>query len=511
MTQYILSGDRRRTIADVTQRAQRAAGGLKALGIGEDDVIALLLRNDFAFFEAQMAASTVGAYATPINWHATPGEIDYILADSGAKALIGHADLLAKFAEAPRPGLAVFCVETPPEIAEAYDVTDDQRRVADLTDWDSFVAASAVYDGPPAVAVRVGMVYTSGTTGRPKGVRRQPMSPEQLGAFGQRMAGGYGLSPAAPMTVLMNGPMYHSAPGSYVQVALKLGASIVLEARFDPEEMLALIAQHRITHMHIVPTMFHRLLSLPEAVRARYDLSSLVDVVHGAAPCPPAVKRAMIDWWGPVISEYYGSTETAPVVRLTSVEAREHPGSVGRALPGCELIIMGPGGERVAPRAVGDIYVRNVQASQFTYHGTPGKRTEIERDGFITCGDVGYMDADGFLYLSDRKNDLIISAGVNIYPAEIEAAIMGLPGVRDCAVFGGPDPEFGECVIAHIEPQPGQPLEAGKVRLQLAGTLAKYKIPRIIEFSQGLPREDSGKIFKRKLREPYWAGLGRSI
>eukprot|EP01030_Chromulinospumella_sphaerica_P017384 gene17384-17214_t len=353
MTQFIQSGDRRRTAAEVLDRAQRAAGGLQALGIGEDDVIALLLRNDFAFFEASLAAALLGAYATPINWHATPDEIGYILADSGAKVLIAHADLLPPLRDTLPEGLRVFRVETPDEIAAAYNVDPRRRAFADFADWDAFVRASAPRGGPAV-----------------------------LGPFMQTMAGGYGLSPATPMTVLMNGPMYHSAPNTYAMAAVQMGASIILQPRFEAEDLLALIEAHRITHMHIVPTMFHRLLSLPEAVRTRYDLSSLVDVVHGAAPCPPAAKRAMIAWWGPVISEYYGSTETALVARLTSPEALAHPGSVGRALPGVELIVVNSEGERLPPGEIGDIYVRSEVTSLFTYHGAPDKRAEIDLGGF---------------------------------------------------------------------------------------------------------------------------------
>jgi len=266
-----------------------------------------------------------------------------------------------------------------------------------------------------------------------------------------------------------------------------------------------------VTHMHIVPTMFHRLLKLPESVRARPDLSSLVDVVHGAAPCPSAVKKAMIDWRGPVTSEYYGSTETALVARATSREALAHPGTVGRALPGCELVIVGPHKERLPAGAVGEIFVRNDNIPNFSYHGDRQKRADIELDGFVTAGDVGFLDSDGYLYLSDRKKEMIISAGVNIYPAEIEAAIMALPGVKDCAVSGGPDEEFGERVIAHIELEVGSKLDTPTVIERLSATLARYKLPKTIEFSDALPREDSGKIFKRRLREGCWKSAGRNI
>jgi long-chain acyl-CoA synthetase len=506
--QWLSSGARRRTAAEISERAQRAAGGFISAGVSQGDAIALLLRNDFAFFEASLAAGTVGAYAVPINWHATQDEVEYILADSGARILVAHADLLACFARLLP--VKVLVVETPPEIGDAYDVPKAHRHSAEHVDWDDFIGASSSYGGPP-IQSRGAIIYTSGTTGRPKGVKRNPAKPEVMFRMQHAMVVGYGLMPDRAMTVLMNGPMYHSAPNSYARGALLLGANFVLQPKFDPEGLLHLIEENRVTHMHIVPTMFHRLLKLPESVRTRYDLSSLIDVVHGAAPCPPAVKKAMIEWWGPVISEYYGSTETALVTRVTSWEALTHPGTVGRALPGCEVIVVGSQKERLPAGAVGEIFVRNDNMPNFTYHGDQQKRADIELDGFVTAGDVGFLDPDGYLYLSDRKKDMIISGGVNIYPAEIEAAIMALPGVKDCAVFGGPDDEFGERVIAHVELEAASDLDAPTLIEELSATLAKYKLPKTIEFSDALPREDSGKIFKRRLRESYWKAAGRNI
>jgi len=355
------------------------------------------------------------------------------------------------------------------------------------------------------------MIYTSGTTGTPKGVRRQPASADEMAMQRQTSRHVFGLSPDAPAVALMNGPMYHSAPNAYGLVAARAGAKIVLQARFDAEEMLHLIAQHGVTHMHVVPTMFVRLLKLSATVRDAYDLSSLRFVVHGAAPCPPHVKQAMIEWWGPVINEYYGSTETGITVWHDATEALHKPGTVGRAIPGAIVKVFGPDAVELPAGHVGDIYMRSAGTADFTYHGHEDQRREVGLQGLVTVGDLGYLDEDGFLFLCDRRRDMIISGGVNIYPAEIEAAILALPGVRDCAVFGIPDDEFGEAVCAHVELDAPGALTAQAVRDQLGASLARYKVPKVIRFDESLPREDSGKIFKRRLREPYWAVAGRNI
>jgi long-chain acyl-CoA synthetase len=321
----------------------------------------------------------------------------------------------------------------------------------------------------------------------------------------------FGFTPDGEFRTVVTGPMYHSAPNAYGLWAARNGGFCVLQPRFDPEGLLQLIERYRITHLHMVPTMFVRLLKLPDETRQKYDLSSLEFVVHAAAPCPPAIKRKMIEWWGPVINEYYGATEMGAVVFHTSEEALLKPGTVGRPIKGGIVRIYDERGQPAGPNQIGEVYLRIEGFPDFTYNGLDEKRREIERDGLVTAGDVGYQDEDGYLFLCDRKRDMVISGGVNIYPAEIEAALIAMPGVHDVAVFGIPDDEYGESLCAYIEPEPDVELDADQVRIFMSGKLADYKTPKIIEFRSDLPREDSGKIFKRKLRDPYWEKAGRLI
>ncbi len=506
----VTSGERFRSWPEILANAARGAGGLRALGVGEDDSVALMLRNDFATFEVNMAAGQLGAYAVPINWHFTPEEAGYILSDCRAKVLVAHADLFAQIAPGIPAGVKVLVVPTPSEIGNAYGVPADKREAPRVETWDAFVAKSASNTEPPK-ASRGSMIYTSGTTGRPKGVRRQPATPEQQAGAVVEIGKHWGLISDPSIVVMMNGPMYHSAPAAYGMQSARLGLHIVLQPRFEAEDMLRLIDRHQVSHMHIVPTMFVRLLRLPAEVKQKYDLSSLRWITHGAAPCAPAVKRQMIDWWGPVINEYYGATETGIVVWHSSAEALRKPGTVGRVVEGALMRIVDDQGRDVAQGEVGEIYLRGPLYNDFTYNNDDAKRREIALGNLVTVGDVGYQDPDGYLYLCDRKRDMIISGGVNIYPAEIESVLIQMPGVRDCAVFGIPDEEFGEQICAHVEPLGDTAIDASGVRAYLAQHLARYKVPKVVELSAALPREDSGKIFKRKLRAPYWEKAGRSI
>lgn len=507
MSQVILD-QRSMARGALMQRALRAARGFDAAGVREGDAVALLLRNDFAFFEAQQAAAALGAYAVPINWHGAPDEVLYIVEDVRPKVLVGHADLLAPVGERIPAGTTVITVPTPPEARQAFSLTDDAAAMpAGATDWNAWLDAFAPWDGP-ARRSRATMIYTSGTTGRAKGVKRDAATPEQATAYAALLRSVYGLQPG--VRAMIGGPLYHASPNAYARQALPVCDVLVLQTRFDAEAVLAAIEQHRISHMVAVPTMFVRMLKLPEAVRRRYDLSSLRWVTHTGAPCASETKRALMDWWGPVVYETYGGTEVGTATLSTPEDWLAFPGSVGRLAPHARMALYGEDGEPVAPGEIGEIFVRVPAYADFTYHNHPEKRKEVERDGLISCGDVGYVK-DDHLYLCDRRADMVISAGVNIYPAEIEAALLQCPSVRDCAVFGIPDDEMGESLAAAVEPMPGATPDAAELRAFLQGRLARFKVPRRFDFHAALPREDSGKIFKRRLRDPFWQAAGRKI
>ena len=507
----VVSGKRETSCATIIERAHRAASGFAALGVKAGDVVSLILRNDFPFFEASFAAQRLGAYCVPVNWHGKTPEIAYVLRDSGARIVVAHADLLPQVLPAIRDGVGLLVAPTPPEIAAAYGVAPDVCELpSDAVQWEAFLSR---YDPMPEsmAGALTSMLYTSGTTGHPKGVRRLNLDTAAAAAMARLAKDVFGISPERVIRTVITGPLYHAAPNTFGLSAVKAGALAILQPRFDPERLLQLVDRYRITHLHMVPTMFVRLLRLPEEVKRKYDLSSLEWVAHGAAPCPVDVKRRMIDWWGPVITEYYGGTETGVGVLHTAHEALRKPGTVGRPLPGASVRIYDEAGNLLPPGQVGEIYLWMQGWPDFTYHNMPEKRRECGRHGLVSLGDVGYLDADGYLFLCDRKRDMVIFAGTNIYPAEIEAELIAMPGVHDCAVFGIPDDEYGERLAAHIEPHPGAFLTAEAVREFLSKRLASHKIPHVIKFETGLPREDSGKIMKRKLREPYWAGTGRNI
>jgi long-chain acyl-CoA synthetase len=509
LSKGIVSGSRCVGPAELEGRVRRVAAGLTALGVAADSCVAILMRNDIAFIEAAYAAQTLGAYAVPINWHFKAEEIAYILADCGAHVLVAHADLLAPIAAELPAGIVPIAVSTPPEVASAYGFAPvPASAVSSAHDYDAWLARQTPYAGE-MLTPSLTMFYTSGTTGHPKGVRRPAPGPEQMGAIERLRRDVFGIVPGIRCAV--PGPLYHSAPNAFAMRAGRVADAMVLMPRFDPAGLLELIERERLDTMFMVPTMFIRLLKLPEDLRRRYDTSSLRFIIHAAAPCPPEVKRAMIDWWGPVINEFYGSTESSAVTLASSADTLAKSGTVGRAVEGAELRILDDDGRILRAGEVGEIFTRFAELPDFTYHNRPDERAKVDRGGFITSGDVGYLDADGYLFLCDRKRDMVISGGVNIYPAEIEAALHAMPGVKDCAVFGIPDAEFGEKLMAVVEPADGAAVSPADVAAYLRAHLADYKVPKAIEIARNLPREDSGKIFKRRLRDPYWQKEGRRI
>jgi len=470
--------------AALEERVRRAAGALERLGVRQGDVVCILLHNGPAFLEAQLAARLLGAYWCPINWHYKADEAGWILRDSGAKVLVTDDALRAQAGAGIPPGLPV------------------------VNDWKQFLDGQVPWK---AEERRPGtlMPYTSGTTGRAKGIRRLPQTPEQLAQLQQGMRQVLGIEPG--MRALHPAPLYHSAPSSYAVQAALHGELLVLEERFDAERALSLIERHRLTHAYLVPTMYVRLLRLSEAVKRRYDLSSMLFVASTGSPCPAEVKRAMIDWWGPVFNESYAASELGYVTSIGSEEALRKSGAAGRPVGAATLRILDESGRELPRGEVGLIYARQPAYPDFTYNNNPEARRTIERDGLLSLGDMGFIDDDGYLYVCDRAADMVISGGVNIYPAEIEAVLTLMPGVRDCAVFGIPDEEFGEALAAAVQTEAGSLLQSEDVRRYLQEKIANYKVPKVVTFHAELPREESGKIFKRRLRAPYWEKTGRRI
>jgi long-chain acyl-CoA synthetase len=466
------------------EAVRRVASGLERLGVGSGDVVCLMLHNRPEFLETMLAARLLGAYYCPINWHYKSEEAGWILRDSGAKALVIEPTLHRE-------------VQVEGSIA-----------ILSTAQWGEWRAAQPEWNGAPRAPGTL-MPYTSGTTGRPKGVRRVPQTPVQLAAFQQGVARVLGIAPG--MRALHPAPLYHSAPSSYAVQVLLHGELLVLEERFDAERALALIERHRLTHAYLVPTMYVRLLRLAESTRGKYDVSSIRFVASTGSPCPAEVKRAMIDWWGPVFNESYAASELGYVTCISSQEALHKPGAAGRPVGEARIRILDADGCELPRGQVGLIYARQPAYPDFTYNNNPQARREIERDGLVSLGDMGFIDEDDYLYVCDRASDMVISGGVNIYPAEIEAALMLMPGVRDCAVFGIPDEEFGESLAAAVQTEPGFPVDGKAVRDFLCARIADYKVPRLVSFHDELPREESGKIFKRRLRAPYWEKSGRKI
>ena len=495
------SGGAALTFGELATRQNRLAHGLADLGVRPGDCVAALLWNQPGFLEVALASAQSGTYFLPVNWHLTAPEVTYILQDSESQVLIAD-ERMAQVAAA----------------AAAEVGLDPRRRLRigsiDGFDWLEDLLSSQPATRPPTPTAGEVMLYTSGTTGRPKGIRRSlsGADPEAAAAPIAEFASSVFDIPTGPGVQLVTGPLYHATPGSLALLGLHLGHTLVLMDRWDPEQTLRLIEQYRVSYLHMVPTMFQRLLALPKAVRRSYDTSSLQSVAHGAAPCPPEVKRAMIDWWGPVINEYYGSSEGGG----TSVGSQDwlrRPGTVGRPWPGSTIRVLDDHGQKCPPNQPGQVYMK-MPGFNFTYHNAPDKTRENSRDGFFTVGDIGYLDGDGYLFLSGRSAELIISGGVNIYPAEIESRLLEHPAVADAGVIGVPNPEWGEEVKAVVELRDGvsaSPELADELIEHCRDGLARFKVPRSIDFHDKLPRTATGKLLKRELRLPYWAESGRQL
>ncbi len=358
------------------------------------------------------------------------------------------------------------------------------------------------------------MHYTSGTTGRPKGVKRGlvDIDPDVLGELYSGFQGMFGVQPLDGHVHITGSPLYHTAVLMWTANALHMGHPVVLMDKWSPESMLALIDEHRVTTSHMVPTQFHRLLALPEEVRSSYDVSSLRCMVHAAAPCPPEIKRRMIEWWGDAIMEYYAATEGGGTI-VGAQEWLTKPGTVGKAWPGSEIRILDDDNQQLPTGTEGTVFM-SLALANFEYKGDAKKTEDNRADGFFTVGDWGLLDEDDYLFLKDRKSDMIISGGVNIYPAEIEGTLLTFPKIGDVAVFGIPNEDWGEEIKAVVQPAEGvEPDDALREEILefCRENLASYKRPKSLDFTPELPRDPSGKLYKRKLRDPYWAGRDARI
>jgi long-chain acyl-CoA synthetase len=485
------------TFRELEEGSARLANHFHAAGLRRGDVVALVSDNAARVYEVYWAAQRSGLYVTAVNHHLSAPEAAYIVRDCGAKALVVSAGVA---------GLAAAVedhVDVPVRLAFGGEIPG----ASSYEDYDA--ALATVSAEPPADQPRgADMLYSSGTTGRPKGIK--PTLPDRQvdepGDTYQALFGpmyGFGtdtvyLSPA---------PLYHAAPLRFTATVQALGGTVVVMERFDPEKALALIEQHRVTHSQWVPTMFVRMLKLPEAVRTRYDVSSLEVAIHAAAPCPVEVKQAMIDWWGPVLHEYYAATEANGVTFIDSAQWAERPGSVGRAGLGT-IRVCDDEGTELGPGEIGTVYFERDERP-FEYHNDPGKTLSAQHpahESWTTTGDLGYLDSDGFLFLTDRKAFMIISGGVNIYPQEVEDALALHPKVLDVAVIGVPDEEMGEAVKAVVQTPEG--VETGpELERELIDfvreRIAHYKAPSSVDFTDFLPRTPTGKLVKRELRDRY--------
>jgi long-chain acyl-CoA synthetase len=483
-----------RTFSLLHMNANRLANGLAELGLRPGDAVALLSRNRVEFVETFLATQRLGVRLTPVNWHLAAGEAAYIIENCEAKVLITEKQFLD-------PAFRDI------EALQHMLVLGDDCGL-DLSY--SEVVASASSAAPERSQYGTVMLYTSGTTGRPKGVYRkrptiiEPQGPGTLADY----------RPHGDIQIL-TGPAYHAAPLLFdLAWPLASGVPIHMISRWDSEQVLSLIESKRVTHTHMVPIMFQRLLAVPENIRANADVSSLRRVFHGAAPCDPQVKRAMIDWLGPILFEYYAGSEGGAGFNISSEEWLAKPGSVGKVPDGDVCRLLSPDGSAVAPGEEGEIFHRMDPENPFEYFKDAEKMATQTRDGFFSMGDIGRVDEDGYLFLTGRSAECIISGGVNIYPREIDEIIARHPAVIDVCTIGVPSEQWGEDVCAVIQLKPGQGSDdtmREAITWHARGHLAGFKVPKRIDFVEELPRLPSGKIPRATVRAPYWADQSRKI
>ncbi len=488
------------TFAQLDATAHEIALALRELGLQPQDHVTVWMENRLEFLQVSWGTHYAGLNYTFLSTRLTPDEAAYIVSDSGARVLIVSAGLDAE------------------RVAKTRDLVGDDLKVVvvggERNGWPALADLAAKHAGERLVDPLEGsdLTYSSGTTGRPKGVLR-PFTGQPLGTTLVPGRMGKAFLGMGPDTVYLSpAPMYHTAPLRWCMDVIGLGGTVVVMEKFDAEAVLSSVEKYQVTHAQFVPTMFTRLLRLPDDVRSRYDLSSLKAVVHAAAPCPQPVKAAMLDWWGPIVHEYYGGTEGAGLCWVTPQEWLVRPGTVGRAVLG-RVEIVGPEGEVLGPNEDGLVYF--AEGNTFSYHNDPDKTAQAVRsDGASTMGDIGHLDDDGYLFLTDRASNMIITGGVNVYPQEAENLLATHPKVADVAVIGVPNSDFGEEVKAVVQLAPDvepSPELAEELIAFCRAALADVKCPRSVDFRPELPREPTGKLLKRLIRDEYWAGADARI
>src|SRR6516225_12076046 len=484
------------TFDDLEARANRLAHRFRQAGLREGDTIAILMENNEHIHAVMWAARRSGLYYVPINTHLTAAEAAYIVENSGAMAIIGSAAL--------RETLAHLSEHLSHRLPELLMIASDEEE-GDLRGWERYPECAARQPDTPIDDEREGdlLQYSSGTTGRPKGIKRElpHVSPAEAPGMMSALVG-FWMTPES--IYLSPAPLYHTAPSVWSMSAQAGGITTVVMEKFDPEGTLDAIQRYRVTHGQFVPAMFTRMLKLPAAVRDSYDLYSLQRIMHAAAPCPVEIKKQMIDWWGPIIDEYYASSEAIGSTLISADEWLAHPGSVGKPMA-CQIHIVGEDGTELPPGQPGEIYFEG--GYSFEYLNDPTKTAASrEKHGWVTVGDVGYIDEEGYLYLTDRRYHMIISGGVNIYPQEAENVLVTHPKVLDAAVFGVPADEIGQRLVAAVQavdPADATDQFADELTAWLRDRLAHYKCPRSVAFEEQLPRTDTGKLYKNILIEKY--------
>ncbi|TFH68788.1 acyl-CoA synthetase [Gammaproteobacteria bacterium LSUCC0057] len=493
---------RRWTRGELLSECNKIVHGLRARGLGAGDAVAILMPNSAQNLAILLAALQAGFLVVPINWHLAPAEVAYILSDSGAKAFFCHTDSLA-IAEGA--------------IAESGFAAEMTFCLGDSPNTDSYQALLADQSEHMPLDRATGMVmfYTSGTTGKPKGVRRAipQVDPDTAATRFTMLLMLFGIQPGDDNVHFCGSPLYHTAVANWTTSSLHLGHSVVMHERWDAEAMLRAIEQYRITTAHVVPTQLIRLTKLPEQTRAQYDVSTMRHMLHTAAPCPVEIKKTIIDWFGPCVYEYYASTEGGGTL-VDTADWLRYPGTVGKPWPGADIKIFDDDGSELGVNQRGTIYMLMTELSRFEYRDDPAKTANGRIGDYFTAGDIGYLNSEGFLFLCDRKIDMIISGGANIYPAEIESVLIGHPQVVDCCVFGIPNEEWGEEIKAVVQLAPGAE-EASLISHQLfdfcAEKLARMKCPKTFDVVKQMPRDPNGKLYKRRLRDPYWQSHDRLV